>query len=76
MRFGPARSMVFFEFFDKELDNHLDYKFHNRRLEKYRAKLTAVIFEFLHLSLAHDAYHKLNDACSRHFDVKIAYINR
>jgi len=117
MRFGPARSMVFFEFFDKELDNHLDYKFHNRRLEKHRADLTAAMEGFLHLSLAHlydnkdnsqsetktdiqdrpkslnlkstslkklklsarktyDAYHKLNDACGRHFDVKIEYINR
>ena len=24
----------------------------------------------------HDAYHKLNNACSRHFEVKIEYINR
>ena len=115
--FRPSTLDGFFEFCNKGLDKHPDYKFHNRRLEKHRADLTAAMVGFLHLSLAHlydnkdnsqsetktdiqdrpkslnlkstslkklklsarktyDAYHKLNDACGRHFDVKIEYINR
>ena len=51
--FRPSTLDGFFEFFNKELVKHLDYKFHNRRLKKHRADLTAAMFEFLHLSLTH-----------------------
>jgi hypothetical protein len=51
--FRPSTIDSFFKFFNKELDKHLDYKFHNRTLEKHRAKLTVAMFEFLHLSLDH-----------------------
>ena len=51
--FRPSTLDGFFEFFNKGLDKHLDYKFHNRRLEKHQAELTAAMFEFMHLSLAH-----------------------
>ena len=64
MRFGLARPMVFFEFFNKELTKHLDYKFHNRKLEKHRAEFTAAMFEFLHLSLAH-VYDNKDDSHSK-----------
>ena len=51
--FRPSTLYGFFEFFNKGLDKHPDYKFHNRRLEKHRADLTAAMVEFLHLSPAH-----------------------
>ena len=51
--FWPSTLDGFFEFFNKGLDKHLDYKFYNRTLEKHRAELAAAMVKFLHLSLAH-----------------------
>ena len=37
--FWPSTLDGFFEFFNKGLNKHPDYKFHNRRLEKHRSEL-------------------------------------
>ena len=44
--FRPSTLYGFFEFFNKGLDKHPDYKFHNRRLEKHRADLTLLWWGF------------------------------